>query len=250
MSSFRFKGSGKHGLFYQVANTGFDKALPEKPIVKGMEITREFQNLKGEVVTKAKLGEELDVVITLHSHENKWIDNIALVDLLPGGFDLVLDKAGEGSTLETEFIDKREDRVVAYVSVQPKEKSFRYRIRPTNKGEYTIPPPYAESMYDLRIQARGLAKRFMLNRVIQIFYKPGLWGKCVCCFSCSQDCLFFLPKPNLMDGVGYSSTYYDRHGKLLRLTLAPDEIYRVRLSLGDIAPGLIEATLLQEDRYF
>ncbi|QPJ63578.1 MAG: alpha-2-macroglobulin family protein [Candidatus Nitronauta litoralis] len=159
VSSFRFKGSGKHGLFYQVANTGFDKALPEKPIVKGMEITREFQNLKGEVVTKAKLGEELDVVITLHSHENKWIDNIALVDLLPGGFDLVLDKAGEGSTLETEFIDKREDRVVAYVSVQPKEKSFRYRIRPTNKGEYTIPPPYAESMYDLRIQARGLAKK-------------------------------------------------------------------------------------------
>ncbi len=157
VSSFRFKGSGKHGLFYQVANTGFDKTLPEKPIAKGMEITREFHDLKGETVTEAKLGEELDVVLTLHSHENKWIDNIALVDLLPGGFDLVLDKAGEGSTLKSEFIDKREDRIIGYLSIQPKEQTFRYRIRPTNKGDFTIPPPYAESMYDSRIQARGLA---------------------------------------------------------------------------------------------
>ncbi|QPJ63577.1 MAG: penicillin-binding protein 1C [Candidatus Nitronauta litoralis] len=73
---------------------------------------------------------------------------------------------------------------------------------------------------------------------------------CLLLFLALGTVYFFLPKPNLMDGVGYSSTYYDRHGKLLRLTLAPDEIYRVRLSLGDIAPGLIEATLLQEDRYF
>ncbi len=159
VSSFKFKGSGEHGLFYQVANTGFDKTLPEKPIAKGMEVSREFQNAKGEVVTKAKLGEELDVVLTLHSHENKWLDNIALVDLLPGGFDLVLDKAGEGSTLNSEFIDKREDRIVAYVSVQPKEKTFRYRIRPTSKGRYIVPPPYAESMYDSRIQARGIASQ-------------------------------------------------------------------------------------------
>lgn len=61
---------------------------------------------------------------------------------------------------------------------------------------------------------------------------------------------YFLPKPELMEGVGFSNAYYDRNGKLLRLTLAPDDIYRIHSSLGDISPKLVKATLLQEDRYF
>ncbi|MCA9483734.1 MAG: penicillin-binding protein 1C [Nitrospina sp.] len=59
-----------------------------------------------------------------------------------------------------------------------------------------------------------------------------------------------LPKPSLYGDVEFSKAFYDRRGGLLRLTLSPDEKYRVRLPLGEIAPQLIEATLLHEDRYF
>ena len=58
------------------------------------------------------------------------------------------------------------------------------------------------------------------------------------------------PKPDLMGNVSFSKAYYDRNGKLLRLSLAKDESYRLYTRIEDISPDLTAATLLQEDRYF
>ncbi|MDR2800730.1 MAG: penicillin-binding protein 1C, partial [Desulfovibrio sp.] len=60
----------------------------------------------------------------------------------------------------------------------------------------------------------------------------------------------FVPKPPLLDGVSFSARVFDRDGYLMRLGLAADEKYRIRTPLEGIAPELIEATLLYEDRYF
>lgn len=62
--------------------------------------------------------------------------------------------------------------------------------------------------------------------------------------------LFFLPVPVLLEEGSFSRAVYDNHHKLLRLTLSKDEKYRLFTPLKEIAPELIEATLLQEDRYF
>ncbi|HEY8965420.1 MAG TPA: transglycosylase domain-containing protein, partial [Candidatus Methylacidiphilales bacterium] len=62
--------------------------------------------------------------------------------------------------------------------------------------------------------------------------------------------LLLVPKPPLLDGLGYSSEYLDKNGRLLRLGLAPDERYRLFTPLGRISPFLVEATLLHEDRYY
>jgi penicillin-binding protein 1C len=59
-----------------------------------------------------------------------------------------------------------------------------------------------------------------------------------------------VPKPHLLDETSFSPCYVDRNGKLLRLSLAADDRYRVYVPLEKIAPQLIEMTLLHEDRYF
>ncbi|MEY2537398.1 MAG: penicillin-binding protein [Verrucomicrobiota bacterium] len=59
-----------------------------------------------------------------------------------------------------------------------------------------------------------------------------------------------LPKPRLLDGIPFSQSVWDRNGKLLRLALADDQKFRVRTSLDDISPGLIDATLRYEDKYY
>lgn len=59
-----------------------------------------------------------------------------------------------------------------------------------------------------------------------------------------------LPKPTLLDEVSFSRRVYDREGGLLRMTLSDDDKYRVFIPLRDIAPSMVEATLLHEDRYF
>ena len=59
-----------------------------------------------------------------------------------------------------------------------------------------------------------------------------------------------LARPPLLAGQSFSQAVYDRDGRLLRLTLAADEQYRLALPLARLSPQLIEATLLQEDQYF
>lgn len=61
---------------------------------------------------------------------------------------------------------------------------------------------------------------------------------------------WLLPRPDLYGHVGYSTAWLDRHGKLLRLELAPDDRYRLRVSLDKVSPVIQQATLLYEDQDF
>ncbi len=58
------------------------------------------------------------------------------------------------------------------------------------------------------------------------------------------------PKPPLSTRYTSSVAVYDARGQLLRLTLAKDDRYRLWLPLDSISPEIIEAFLLQEDRWF
>ena len=60
----------------------------------------------------------------------------------------------------------------------------------------------------------------------------------------------FCPKPELASYIPYSRAYLDEQGELLRLTLAADDRYRLPVRLQDIAPELVEATLLYEDQHY
>lgn len=58
------------------------------------------------------------------------------------------------------------------------------------------------------------------------------------------------PHPPLRDRLPSSTAVYDDRGRLLRLTLASDDRYRLWLPLAQIAPSLTEGVLLHEDRWF
>jgi penicillin-binding protein 1C len=55
---------------------------------------------------------------------------------------------------------------------------------------------------------------------------------------------------DVLEGLSFSPAYLDRNGNLINVFLNAGDKYRIRTSLGDFPPELIEAALLQEDRYF
>jgi penicillin-binding protein 1C len=59
-----------------------------------------------------------------------------------------------------------------------------------------------------------------------------------------------LPKPSLTAGIDFSTRVRDRNGNVLRVTLTPDQKYRIWTPLRDISPSLITATVRFEDKYF
>lgn len=54
----------------------------------------------------------------------------------------------------------------------------------------------------------------------------------------------------LLSGISFSRAYYDRDGKLLRITLSADDKYRIYTPLDEISPHIVTAVVLYEDKHF
>ena len=180
--------------WYSVAQSGFDQAPPDKEIKDGFEIVREYTTTDGKALDKVTLGQEIDVHLKIRRTLGEDVSNLAIVDLLPGGFEPVLslpptaDEAAAAdtahsdsedaskqpawrapvglasSTLNPEYVDVRDDRVVVYASASSDVREFVYRIKATNAGTYIVPPAYGESMYDRTVQARSLGSKLNVER--------------------------------------------------------------------------------------
>jgi penicillin-binding protein 1C len=59
-----------------------------------------------------------------------------------------------------------------------------------------------------------------------------------------------VPRPLLVNRAGMSQVVLARDGSLLRLSLSGDDHYRLWTPLAEIPPAMVDATLLQEDRFF
>ncbi len=69
-------------------------------------------------------------------------------------------------------------------------------------------------------------------------------------FSAVALAVALCPRPSLYGDINFSAAVEDRNGRLLRLALADDERYRLKLPLKNISQIAIDATLLYEDQYF
>jgi hypothetical protein len=198
--SLAFGNGGDLRTFYLVNESGFDRALPTQAITQSLEITREFTGADGKPATSVKLGEEVTVHVKFRAIGRAGIDDLVLVDLLPGGFDMVLPNAppadqpvlsalpgrrqlsdeqlqqnGRGSGCLClwlvnrpagfpDFADLREDRVVVYGRASDSIQEYSYRIKATNAGSYVVPGAFGMSMYDPQVRARGVAGRISVER--------------------------------------------------------------------------------------
>ncbi|MBN2009697.1 alpha-2-macroglobulin [candidate division KSB1 bacterium] len=140
-------------LYYQVVQGGFDTTLPEKRVSKGLEVYREFTDADGKPIGNITLGDEVTVHLKFRSLTDEALYNIAIVDLLPAGLEAVPTSVREerSGSWHPDYTDIREDRLVIFGTVERNVKEFVYTVRAINKGTFTVPPIYGESMYDRSI---------------------------------------------------------------------------------------------------
>ncbi len=149
--------AGGPGAYYQSISTGFEAGMPEDEIRDGMEIYREFHGQDGFVTDTAKMGEPITEVIRMRSLNGRDITNVSIVDLLPGGFEVANNSIQPGQhNYGCDYVDVREDRVLLYTTVTPRVTEISFQIKATCEGNFTVPPIFAESMYDREIKARGV----------------------------------------------------------------------------------------------
>jgi uncharacterized protein YfaS (alpha-2-macroglobulin family) len=172
----QFSRSGSSPAYYALTESGFDRNLPTAEKSDGVEIIREFLDAKGNPVSRVAVGEEFLVRLRVRATTRERQPVIAIVDLLPGGVEPVLelqapaDSSAPGTDPATQrqrgasaplpiglpdksdwvpgHIDVREDRVILYGDAGKNVGTFVYRVRANNAGTYQVAPAFAEGMYD------------------------------------------------------------------------------------------------------
>ena len=148
----QFTRDGSLPAYYAVSESGFDRNAPANEVNHGLEVIHEFIDDKGTVLTTVKEGQEFFVRLRLRSINRDRLNQVAVVDLLPGGVEPTLDRnPGPGSNWTPEHVDFRDDRVILYGDVTKDASTWVYKVRATNIGVFQSPPAFAEGMYDRQI---------------------------------------------------------------------------------------------------
>ncbi|MEZ0310490.1 MAG: alpha-2-macroglobulin, partial [Myxococcota bacterium] len=138
-------------LFYAVTVSGFDREPATAAETHGIEIIRSYEDDKGKTMGEVAIGDTVSVHVKMRA-VTETVHDVAVVELLPAGFDLVLDGDGgrvlaASSTWQPEYIDAREDRAVFYGDLTKDVKEVIYRLRATTRGAFVVPPTHAAAMY-------------------------------------------------------------------------------------------------------
>ncbi len=136
------------GNFWFIQQSGYNS----KPLTKysrGLEVYKELQNEKGEVVKEVKAGEDLTVVIKIKSLTGKTLTNVAIVDMFTSPFMFIRDSL-EGSYT---FAEPKEDRIIIFGDFGPQTTTLTYKVKVANAGDFVVPAITAQAMYNNAIGA-------------------------------------------------------------------------------------------------
>jgi uncharacterized protein YfaS (alpha-2-macroglobulin family) len=166
VTAFRVKAGDGPVVFYSVTESGFDQDPPKDAVKEGVEVLHSLEDDAGKPVTKVTLGDEVFVHLKTRSLlANRTLYNMAIVDLLPAGFELVLNPGSsaqgldrlvtDGVTWTPESLDAREDRIALYGTIDSVVRSLRYKVKAVTKGTFVVPPSQATGMYDANVIGRS-----------------------------------------------------------------------------------------------
>lgn len=167
--------SDVESLYYINVQAGYKVEAPSSSIKNGIEVTRVFLNQAGEEVKTAKQGDELFVQLRMRATKQKFIDDVAITDMLPGGFTVMRDSIRKSandmpeafSNMHSwcpEHVEIKEDRIVYYGRLSNRMTQFIYKVKVIAAGDFSVSPVIAESMYDRSLVAQSMAGSFKVSQ--------------------------------------------------------------------------------------
>lgn len=87
----KIEGPNTGTLFYAYYHAGFDNKNITTEIKQNIEVSKDYFNKEGNIASEFKIGDEVEVSVRIRSLDNSTHSHIALVDLIPGGFEIILD---------------------------------------------------------------------------------------------------------------------------------------------------------------
>lgn len=148
----RIESKSDFPTFYQVTQAGFDKAVPEKELTEGIEVQREYRDISGGVITKTTIGFEIEVHVKMRLLHSWSSTNVAIVDLLSGGFEVVLEKSRPAATpvqqrVVSEDVHERETEGEMSEGEEALDRALQW-VSPIGTGASTWQPDFVDIRED------------------------------------------------------------------------------------------------------
>ena len=147
---FEVRGEGAEGLSWQVHQRGYDRTKA-RDSASHLEVTRRYLDAEGRAVTSVREGDVLTVELGIRA--DRPLENVALVDLLPGGLEPLLDTENGWQGGLIQHRERHEDRMFFFVAPTQDLQLATYRVRAVTAGTFQVPALHAEAMYDPGIHA-------------------------------------------------------------------------------------------------
>ncbi len=159
---------GQGDLFAIIQSEGVREGAQWRFGGTGLRVTRRYFNLSGDEIDldQVVLGDVIYATVEISNTSSDRIQNIALVDRVPAGWEIENPRLGRGGS-SAEWIERdalwkadhmnvRDDRVEMFGALNRGEsRTVVYQVRAVTSGVFTVPPVEAEAMYDPRIWARA-----------------------------------------------------------------------------------------------
>ncbi len=167
-------------LFATVTVRGTPPPQAEEASAAGLEMQVAFNDVDGNPIdlAKVKQGEDIAVDITLRNTTRMRIDNIALTQIVPSGWEIRNDRlsgADDGTgerdagnrrqgfrnqgAARADHVDIRDDRVMQYFNLDAGATiRFQTNVNAAYRGRYYLPGIVAEAMYDATRNARSAGR--------------------------------------------------------------------------------------------
>lgn len=140
-------------FYYVVAQQGFPVEKETQALAEGLEVSKVYYDHTGKEVHEAKIGDVLTVKVSYRSLD-KPIDNVAIVDLLPGCVEITKDYS---DNYPVAFHEIREDRFIAHVWVTSETRNFTYKVRVVAEGGFVVPAVHGSALYQPLIRAHSVS---------------------------------------------------------------------------------------------
>lgn len=137
----KFLGHKDKPIFYQISTEGYDKILPQKPINDGVKIERQYLNNKGEAIAEVQIGEVINVVLTMNAYGDTNLENMAIVDMLPAGFEIVPNSVQNFQTTPKTMEENEScaDCIAGVASQQELKEIASTQNNNAKNAEFTVP---------------------------------------------------------------------------------------------------------------
>ncbi len=146
----QLKVQGQQRFYYLNRQSGYPQQAVQQASFNGIEIVKTMTDLDGNPITSATVGSEALITLNLRTTTDSDLKNIAIIDLLPGGSEIIRSSiVRDDYRTNINHFDVRDDRATVYTDLTPALTQFNYRIKFTTAGEFVVPSGYAKSMYQI-----------------------------------------------------------------------------------------------------